>query len=46
MKRPFAFFILALSLTLSAETILDIDFTNDLVPIDHSNVGTCRGILP
>jgi len=34
--------ILAVGLALPAETILDIDFTKDLAPLDHSTVGTCR----
>ena len=46
MKNTALILFLALGLALPAETILDIDFTKGLAPVDHATMGTCRGVLP
>ena len=46
MTKTLPLLVLAVSLALSAETILDVDFTKGLASIDHSALGVCRGVLP
>ena len=46
MTKSLPLLALAVSLALPAETVLDIDFTKHLSPVDHSKVGMCRGVLP
>ena len=46
MKNTALLFFLVLGLALPTETILDIDFTKGLAPVDHATMGTCRGVLP
>ena len=46
MRRLLQLLVASASLAISAETVVNIDFTKDTRPVDNAKVGACRGVLP
>ena len=46
MRSLLQLLVASASLAISAETVIDIDFTKGTRPVNNAKVGVCRGVLP